>query len=174
MAKRFLMTRRELEERHFPLAVVLTVPVIAIFLSVYLPKLWQPFAIVDLPLIVVIVFSISRRNPIAGTLIGAVIGLLQDLPSNSYIGVMGIAKSIVGYAASSIGPKVDVENMLTRVLSTVSLSLLQSLLLFVIYRLLLDSGNHTMSLLHELIRAAVNAAVAIPVFLLLDRTRTLL
>lgn len=166
------MTRRELEERHFPFAVLLTVPLLAVFLTAYLPKLWQGFALVDLPLIVVIVFAISRRNPIAGTLIGSVIGLLQDLPTNSYIGVMGIAKCIVGYAASSIGPRVDVENIVTRVLSTFCLSLLQSVVLLVIYKLLLNTGDQSLGLMHELLRAAVNALVAIPIFLVLDRTRS--
>ncbi len=160
-----------MEERHFPFIVLVLIPILAVFLTAYLPKLWQPLALPDLPLIVVIVFAISRRNPIAGTLIGALVGLLQDLPSNRYIGIMGIAKCIVGYAASSIGPKVDVENMLTRILSTFVLSLLQSLLLFTIDHLLLDAGAHTMSIFHEVLRALVNAAVAVPIFFLLDRTR---
>ena len=36
---------------------------------------------------------------------------------------------------------------------------------------LLGSGDATPRWLHELIRAAVNAAIGVPIFFLLDRTR---
>ena len=50
-------------------------------------------------------------------------------------------------------------------------SLLQSVLLYLIeHRLLGIRGFHLMWL-HELLRAAVNTLVAVPVFLLLDRTK---
>ncbi len=171
MARRSITNRRELEEHHFHPVVVLAVSLCALFLHAFLPRVWRPLAILDLPLIVVVYFAISWRNRIAGTMLGTVIGLLQDLPGNLYIGVNGIAKAVVGYAASSIGLRIDVENVFTRVLLNFGFFLLQSALLFLIGRFLLAEGSNGMQWIHELIRAAVNAAVAMPLFALLDRTR---
>ena len=161
-----------MEEHHFPAAVTLGVPLLALFCTAYLPKLFPAAAIVDLPLIVVIYFSISRRSAIAGTLAGAGIGLLQDTLSNQYIGVNGIAKSIVGFAAASIGLQVDVDNVITRALLNFGFCLLQSAILFGVQRVLLGSTVYQVRWLHELLRAGVNTAVAVPLFLLLDLART--
>jgi rod shape-determining protein MreD len=171
MPRRPFTNRRELEEHSFHPAVLLAVPLCALFLHAYLPRIWQPFSILDLPLIVVLYFSIAWRNPIAGTLFGTVVGLLQDLPGNQFIGVNGIAKSVLGYAAASIGLKVDVENIVTRVAMNFVFCLLQSMLLFAIQRLLLGQSDGSPRWIHEVIRAGINTAVAIPIFLLLDRTR---
>lgn len=171
MAKRRITNRREMEEHHFHPVVTLGVPLLALFLTAYLPKLFPRFAIVDLPLIVVIFFSISRRSPVTGTLTGAVIGLLQDSLTNQYIGVNGIAKSLVGFAAASIGLKVDVDNPITRVFLNFCFFLAQSAILYGVQRVLLGSNVYPVRWMHELIRATVNAAVAIPIFLLLDQTR---
>ena len=51
--------------------------------------------------IATIFFAVSRRSPIAGTLTGTAIGLLQDALTNQPIGVNGMAKALIGYAAAS-------------------------------------------------------------------------
>ncbi len=171
MSRRSFANRRELEEHHFHPVVLVAVPLCALFLHAYLPRIWRPLGILDLPLIVVLYFSISWRSRIGGTLFGTVLGLLQDLPSNQYIGVNGMVKTVIGYAASSIGVKVDVENVITRALMNFGFCLLQSALLFVIERFLLGQGEYPAQPAHEVLRAAINAAVAVPIFFLLDRTR---
>ena len=162
-------SRRELEEYHFSPVVAIAVPLLLILLQAYLPKIFPRLLILDLPLLAVIFFAVARRNPIYGALTGAAIGLLEDALTGQPIGINGIAKSVIGYVASSIGVQVDVENLITRVLMNFGFSLVQSGLLFVIHRMLL--GEHEFKLLwvHELIRAGLNMAVAIPVFLFLDR-----
>ncbi len=172
MAKRRITTRREMEEHHFNPVVAFGVPALALFVTAYLPRLFPAVGIADLPLILVIYFSISRRSPIAGTFTGAALGLLQDTLSNQYIGVNGIAKSIVGYAAASVGLKVDVDNVITRAMLNFGFSLLQSAVLFVVQRVLLGSALYQVQWVHEVLRAGVNTAVAIPIFLLLDLART--
>ncbi len=164
--------RRELEQHHFHPLVVIAVPLCALFLHAFLPRIWRSLGILDLPLIAVLYFCISWRNRIAGTLLGTAVGLLQDLPGNLYIGVNGIANAVIGYAASSIGLRIDVENVFTRLLLNFGFFLLHSALLFLIQRFLLAEGSHTLQWLHELIRAGINAALAVPLFALLDRTRT--
>jgi rod shape-determining protein MreD len=169
MVTRSYMSRREVEQQSFSLPVAVFVPVAAILLQVLLPRILPPLAILDLPLIVTLFFAVSRRNPIAGTATGGIIGLLQDLLTSQPIGVNGMAKSVIGYAAASLGSQIDVENTATRALMTFAFSLLQSLLLYLIERHMLGIRAFHLLWLHELIRAAVNTAVALPVFLLLDR-----
>ncbi len=171
MADRSYTSRRELEEHSFHPAVTLLVPVASILLQVMLPRLVPRLAILDLPLIVTIFFAVSRRSPIAGTLTGTAIGLLQDALSGLPIGVNGIAKAIIGYIAASIGVQVDVDNLTTRVLMNFGFSLLQSFILYLIEgRLLGLQGLHVLWK-HELLRAAANTAVAVPIFFLLDTAK---
>jgi len=169
MVTRSYMSRREVEQQSFSLPVALLVPLAAILLQVLLPRLFAPLAILDLPLVVTLFFAVSRRNPIAGTVTGGFIGLLQDVLTNQPIGVNGMAKSVIGYAAASLGSQIDVENLTTRVLLSFGFSLVQSLLLYLIERRLLGIRAFHLLWLHELLRAVANTAVAIPVFLLLDR-----
>jgi len=164
-------SRRELEEHSFPPAVTLLVPVAAIVLQVLLSKLYWRFSYLDLPLIVAIFFAVSRRSPAAGTLTGAAIGLVQDALTGRPIGVNGMAKSVIGYIAASIGVQVDVDNITTRVVMNFGFSLLNSLILFLINRRLLGQAEVHLQWVTELIRAAANTVVALPIFLLLDYTK---
>lgn len=163
-------SRRELEQHSFPPAVTLLVPVGAIVLQALISNFrWA--SNVDLPLIVAIFFAVSRRSPVAGTLTGASIGLLQDALTHLPIGVNGMAKAVIGYIAASIGVQIDVENITTRVLMNFGFSLLNSVLLFLINRRLLGNPEFHPMWVHELIKAVVNTVVALPVFMLLDRTK---
>jgi rod shape-determining protein MreD len=164
-------SRRELEEHSFTPAVTLLVPVAAIVLQVLLSKLYWRFSYLDLPLIVAIFFAVSRRSPAAGTLTGAAIGLVQDALTGRPIGVNGMAKSVIGYIAASIGVQVDVDNMTTRVVMNFGFSLLNSLILFLINRRLLGQAEIHLQWVPELVRAAANTVVALPIFLLLDYTK---
>ncbi len=171
MVRQSFANRRELEQHHFHPLVVIAIPLCSLFLHSFLPRIWRPLGILDLPLIAVLYFCISWRNRIAGTILGTITGLLQDLPGNAYIGVNGISQAVIGYAASSIGLRIDVENALTRFLLNFCFFLLHSSLLFLIQRFLLNEAAYTLQGGHELIRAGVNAAVSVPLFALLDRTR---
>ena len=162
-------SRRELEEYRFSPLVALAVPLLLILLQAYVPKIFPIFSILDLPLIAVIFFAVSRRSPIAGAVTGALIGLMQDALTGKPIGINGVAKTVIGYAASSIGIQVDVENLVTRVLMNFGFSLIQTVLLFLINRLMLGDRAYHLLWLHEVIRAALNTALALPLFLFLDR-----
>ncbi len=171
MATRSYTSRRELEEHSFHPAVSLLVPLAAIILQALLPKPLPRLAILDLPLIVTLFFAVSRRSPIAGALTGAAIGLVQDALTNQPIGVNGMAKTVIGYAAASIGVQVDVENLSTRILINLGFSLVNSTLLFLINRRLIGQPGFHLSWFHELLRAVINTAVAIPIFVLLDNAK---
>ena len=170
MLTRSYMSRREIQEHSFSLPVAVVVPLVAILLQVYLPRVVPAFSIIDLPLLVTLFFAVSRRSPIAGTATGAVIGLLQDaITPNQPIGVNGMALSVIGYAAASLGSQLDVENIATRTLLSFGFSLLQSALLFIIERRLLGHTGFHLLWMHEMLRAVANTVLAIPLFALLDR-----
>ena len=171
MAMRSYTSRSEFEQYRFNPFVTMLVPFALILIQAYLPALFPRLLILDLPLIAVIFFAVARRNPIWGAVTGACIGLFQDMLIGQPIGINGIAKTIVGYAASSIGLQVDVENITTRILMNFGFSWLQSGLLFLIQHYLLGVVGYKISFLHELYRAIFNTLIAIPVFLFLDRAK---
>ncbi len=173
MATHSYTSRRELEQHSFPPAVTILVPLAAIILQVLLPRPFPRLSILELPLIATVFFAVSRRNPVAGTLTGAAIGLLQDALTNQPIGVNGMAKSVIGYIAASIGIQIDVGggNHTTRLLINFAFSILNSILLFLINRRLLGLPGFHILWIHELIRASINTVVALPIFFLLDNTK---
>lgn len=164
-------SRRELDQYVFHPAVTLLVPVTAVLLQSLLPRLWAPLVILDLPLIVVIFFAIARRSPIAGTLTGMFIGLFQDGLTGGPFGINGIAKAIIGYIAASVGFAVDADNVFNRLGMNFIFCLMQSGILYVIAKFLVADPYTHMRLWYELLRAACNTFVAIPIFMLLDGFR---
>jgi len=169
MVMRSLISRREQEITFHPVVLVM-VPVVALLLQDYLPHLFPHFALLDLPLLVVIYFAIMMRGPIEGTLTGMVIGLVQDAQTSHPIGVNGMAKSIIGYAAASIGVRIDVENSISRMLLVLVFSMANSVLTYLIERRLLGFEMQWLWL-HEIARMMVNAVVAVGLFWFLDRLR---
>ncbi len=163
-------SRREMEEHRFHPVVLILVPLVAIFFQVYLPLRFPSITILNLPLLVVIYFAVSRRSPVTGTLIGVVIGLIQDAMTHLPLGINGIIDCIIGYLAASIGVRIDVDNPGTRLMMNFIFILLASLLhVFILSHLL---GMHqSWFWLHELIRALVNGLIGVILFALLDRMR---
>lgn len=169
MTEHSYMSRRELDQYRFHPLVTLVAPLLCLVLQAVLPKVWAPFGILDLPLIAVIFFAVARRSPVSGAVTGTLVGLFQDGLTNHPFGIYGISKAVIGYAAASISFTVDVENPLNRALLNFGFCLMQSGLLFLIERMLLADHSVRPLWLHELIRAALNTVVAVPVFFVLDR-----
>jgi rod shape-determining protein MreD len=155
--------------RYSPL-VYLLVPFFAVFFQSYLPRIFPRSTVLDLPLIVTIYFSLSRRSQVGGTLLGAVLGLAQDALTHLPLGINGAGKAIIGFLAASMGVRMDVENPGTRLIVVFVFSLLASVVhLFIVHALL--GIQQEWRLLHELLRAVVNAPAAVLLFALLDRLR---
>jgi len=161
-------SKEQIEVYRFNLPVTILVPLLAIFLQAFIPLRFPFFAIFDLPLLVVIFFAVARRSPIAGLLTGAAIGILQDSLTSHPIGLFGIAKSVVGYGASSLGVKLDVENAGARFLVTVFFYVVHEIVYFVVARGLVGLSLHW-SWPHELRSALANAVLAVALFAVLDR-----
>src|ERR1700733_8293720 len=152
-------------------AIVMAI-IVALLLQTAVPVHFPKFAILDLPLLLTIYFGLSRRNPSTGLLLGMTIGLLQDSLSGPTvpIGLYGIAKTVIGYLASSIGARLDTEHPAARFALTVAFFGDHHEPIALTRRLLL-SQPETWFTMHLGIAALVNAVVAVFLFMLLDRLR---
>jgi rod shape-determining protein MreD len=146
------------------------VPLVALLIQIFIPTKVRYFPIIDLPFLVTIFFAVARRNPVSGCITGCIIGLLQDLfagPSHP-LGMYGIALTIIGYLASSLGLKIDVENPGSRFLITYAFFVLhQGIYYGVAHGLLRQTQVWSWS--HVAISALANAVIGLFVFALLDR-----
>jgi len=161
-------SQEQVEVYRFSIPVAIGISLLALFLQAFVPLRIGFFSVFDLPLLVVIFFALARRSPVSGLLTGAVIGLLQDALTHQPIGVFGIAKTVVGYGASSLGVKIDVENAASRFLVTLGFYIVHESVYFLIARVLVQLSLQW-SWVHELTSALANAAMAVALFALLDR-----
>jgi len=161
-------SRRDMEIRRYPVLVYALVPLVALVLQAWLPRALRGYAWFDLPLVITVYFALGRRSPIQGTLMGAFMGLFEDALTQHAIGVNGIAKTIVGFLAASVGIRIDVENHTIRLALNFLLSLLASAICVFITRMLLGL-NLEWSWIIELIKAVDNSLIAMVLFPLLDR-----
>jgi rod shape-determining protein MreD len=98
------------------------------------------------------------------------IGILQDALTHQPIGLYGISKTVVGFGASSLGIKLDVENIGARFLLTIFFYVVHEVVYFMIARALV--GLHlAWSWPHELLSGGANALLGVLVFMLLDRVK---
>jgi rod shape-determining protein MreD len=161
-----------IEVHKFHGGAIIVATVVALFLQSSVPVYFPKFAVVDLPLLITIYFGLSRRNPSTGLLLGMVIGLLQDSLSGPTVplGLYGIAKTVIGYLASSIGARLDTEHPVARFALTMLFFCLHQGLIVVTRRLLLAQPEVWFNM-RLAIAAAVNAVLAVFLFMLLDRLR---
>jgi len=153
--------------RFSPLATI-SIPLAAIFLQAWLPLRFHFFSVFDLPLLVTIGFATARRSPLAGLFTGGLIGILQDALTHQPIGLYGISKTVVGFGASSLGAKLDVDNVGARFLVTLFFYAVHEVVYFTVARGLVKLSLQW-SWGHEIGAALLNAATAAVLFTLLDR-----
>ena len=157
--------------KFFPGAILLAT-VLALVLQASVPVYMPKLNIIELPLLVTIYFGLSRRNPSTGLLLGTAIGLAQDALSGPTVplGYYGIAKTIVGYLASSIGARLDTEHPAARFALIYVFFVVHQAILVLTRRLLLAQPEAWINA-HLAIAAGVNALVGTVLFLVLDRLR---
>lgn len=163
-------TRREADVQSFPLLIFILVPLVALGLQSFVTLHFPRFDMIDLPLLVTVYFSIAWRNPIAGTVGGAILGIAQDALTHHPLGVFGICKALIGYLAGSLGVRIDTESHGTRLLVALVFLMVHDGIFWVLVRRLL-AQPFAWDWLHELIRAAINALVGVVLFALLDLTK---
>jgi len=167
-------SREQVSVYQFAWPVTLLVPLVATFLQIFILGRIRFVAAIDLPFLVTIFFATARRNPISGSITGCLIGLLQDLFA-SYdvthpLGMYGIALTVVGYLASSLGLKIDVENPGSRFLITYIFYVVHGGVYFGVAHGLLRQGLQW-SWPHIALAALANAVIGIFVYRFLDRLK---
>lgn len=160
----------QVEVYRFGVPATILVPLAALFLQAFMPRRFPLFSYFDLPLLVTIFFAMARRNPVSGLLTGAVIGLVQDCLTAREIGLYGIAKTVVGFGASSLGVKLDAENLGVRGLVTLGFYLLHSAVYFMVARGLVGLKLEW-SWPHGLLAGLANAVLGVALFFLLDKLK---
>jgi rod shape-determining protein MreD len=161
-----------IEVHKFRGGAIIIATLLALVIQAWVPIHLPRAAILDLPLLVTVYFGLSRRNPSTGLLLGMFVGLLQDSLSGPTVplGLYGIAKTIIGYLASSIGARLDTEHPAARFALTAAFFVVHQGVLVLTRRILLAQPEPWLNM-HLLIAALVNAVVAVFLFLLLDRLR---
>ncbi len=160
--------RRDMGIRSYPLLVYALTPLAALVLQAWLPRLLGGYSWFDLPLVVTVYFALARRDPIQGTLMGAGMGLFEDALTHHAIGANGIAKTVAGFLAGSVGVRIDVDNTTIRLMLIFLLSLLCSGIYVFIFRILLGLSLEWNWLI-ELMKAVGTSLIAMLLFPLLDR-----
>lgn len=150
--------------------VMLVAPVAAILFQVYVPLYFPLSQYLELSLLVTVYLSISRRAPISGALIGALIGLIQDALSHQPIGIFGMVKTVIGYASASLGVRFDTEHVAVRLGLGFVLFLCHQLLYWTARRSLLGAPSGA-EIPQTLLAALANALLGALLFHLLDKLR---
>jgi rod shape-determining protein MreD len=161
-----------IEVHKFRGGAIVVATLLALFLQASVPVYFSKFAVLDLPLLLTTYFGLSRRNPSTGLLLGMTIGLLQDSLSGPTVplGLYGMAKTIIGYLASSIGARLDTEHPIARFALTMVFFCVHQAVILVTRRILLAQPD-TLFTLHLAIGAAVNAVIGVFLFMALDKLR---
>lgn len=167
---RILLSERQGEVSRFRFWVMLAIPLAAILFQVYVPLFFQFLGFLEMPLLVVVYFALMRRNQVQGLMLGALVGLAQDSLSKNPLGMFGIAKTLVGYFAASVGVRFDVDNILLRAFLAFFFFVFHQFFYWVIARTLL-AQQLSLDIQRTLILGLLNAVVAVFLFHFLDKLR---
>lgn len=162
-------SRRDLEIHRFPALLYAVAILASLILQAFVPRLVGANHIwFDFPLVITVYFALGQRSPIQGMLIGGMLGLFEDALTGHPIGVNGIAKTIAGYLAASVGIRIDVQNIIIRVLLNFGLTLVCAGINLFIHRGLLGMDLEW-NWVSSLFQAIGNSVIALFLFPLLDR-----
>ena len=156
----------------FQAAALFFLTLIAVISKFYLPRLIPSAVWLEVPLLLTIYFGLMRPNPIPALFFGAFVGIAEDSlsPANLPIGMYGITKTLVGYFAASFSQRFNVGNSLIRLVLCFFFYCFHAVFYWVMRRALLQQNvpfDTQLMLLH----GAFNVAVALPLYLILDRMK---
>ncbi|HEY3740629.1 MAG TPA: rod shape-determining protein MreD [Bryobacteraceae bacterium] len=152
-----------------PVAIVL-LPFVAVLYKAYVSQFIEQLAYLELPLLVTLYFSLMWRNQLAALFYGAGVGLLEDSLASHPIGLFGIAKTLVGYFAASVSLRFDVDHAAIRFILVFFFFIFHSLFYWVMDQALLGVPR-PLEPAQTFIVAGLNAAAAIPLFMLFDKMK---
>jgi rod shape-determining protein MreD len=147
------------------------IPLVAILFQAYVSRFFHQLSYLELPLLITVHFALSERRPIPALCYGAVIGMVQDSLSNQPIGMYGIVKTLVGYFAASVSLRFDVENPVVTFFLTFFFYFFHEFLHWVEVRMLLPGQLVGFDPQQTVIFGLLNAAVSVPLYLVLDKLK---
>jgi rod shape-determining protein MreD len=145
-------------------------PLFAILFQVYFPRFLSYLSYLELPLLVTVYFSLTRRNQVVGILTGAAIGLAQDSLSHQPVGLFGIVKTLVGYFAASVSGRFEVGHPLVQFILILFFFVFHQFFFWVLSRALLGQQLE-FRVTETLVLGLLNGAVAVALFAFLDRMK---
>jgi rod shape-determining protein MreD len=154
----------------FQVAAMAAIPLAAILFQVYVARFWRFLEYLEPPLLVTLYFSLTWRSPVAGVFFGAGIGLAQDSLSPGLLGMYGIVKTLVGYFAASFSHRFAVDNAVVRLVLAFFFYFFHQFLYWVLARALLGQALD-FEAQQTMVMGMLNAAVAAPLFHLLDKLK---
>jgi rod shape-determining protein MreD len=149
---------------------ILGIPLAAILFQVYVPRFISYLSYLEVPLLVTVYFSLAWRSPVAGVVFGAGIGLAQDSLSHHPLGMFGIVKTLVGYFAGSVSQRFEVENSWVRLILAFFFFFFHQFFYWVLTRALLGQLI-PFDPISTIVVALLNAAVAVPLYHVLDKLK---
>lgn len=121
---------------------------------------------VDLGLVAVVYLSLTS-GPRTGIVAGTVAGLAQDALTSGMVGIGGLAKTLVGYLAGTLGTAFIIARPLPRFLVFFASTVVE-LVVVSAFHLLLDPGPSVLPVGGFVAQAFGNAMVGIVVFQLVE------
>lgn len=109
--------------------------IIAVLLQWTLRNVAEPFAYIDLPLVIV-VYAALQRDATKAILFGAFSGIAVDALSGGLLGANGFSKTLIAYAVSELARRVYMDNLLLRIPVIAGACFLDDLVYFGLHRLL--------------------------------------
>ena len=166
----FSTSRAEAASVRFPPLFYPVVIVLALAVQAYLPVVIHSAVYLDLPLLAVVYWACTVRQPVYASALGAAVGLAQDSLAHLALGVNGIAKTLVGYAGAGIGARVDADHPGIRAIAVLVAVVFNRAVLYGFDRFLLGTPVPWRGAVTAL-AAGVNALLALGLFRYLDRFR---
>ncbi len=150
--------------------VMLVMPLAAILFQVYVPLYVPLTRYLELPLLVTVYLAISRRGALSAAAIGSIVGLIQDALLTQPIGIFGMVKTLIGYAASTLGVRLDTANMVIRLCLGFFFFECHQILYWLARRALLGSSAE-LDLAATLLAGLANGLLGMLLFHFLDKLR---
>ena len=144
-------------------AIVLLILVAAITLQTTLARFFVSRMTIDLVLVAVVYVALAF-GPVAGLLGGTAAGIVQDALSGGIIGIGGLAKTIVGFLAGTIGSQFIVSSALPRFVMFFLATVVQTACFLGIYALLPDGRWSAVPYGQIALQGLANAAIGLLAF----------
>lgn len=149
---------------------VFALPVLALIYDTCIEQFFPYLGYLKLAFLMTMYFAITFRSELSALALGAGIGLMQDLLASQFIGVFGIAKTLVGYFTAYMCLRFDVDRGAIRFILVFFFFVFHEVFYWILVRALLGQPK-LFNPFQMFLEAGLNAIAAVPLFLLLDKMK---